>query len=76
MDKISPCLLFLPDIMRGYNSSDSCREYNIGSDSIKILSEMLIVNKTLTVLEVASDTLTKDDVFILSDVLQHNSSYS
>ena len=36
-----PDLPFPPDIMRGYDSSDSCREYNIGSDNIKILSEML-----------------------------------
>ena len=32
-----------------------------------------MMNKTLTVLEVASDTLTKDDVFTLSNVLQQNS---
>ena len=72
---VSPRVSFPLDIRR-YSSSDSFREYDIGSDSIKSLSEMLMVNKALTILELASDKLTKDDVFTLSDALQHNSSYS
>ena len=69
---VSPRVPFPPDIRR-YSSSSSFREYDIGSDSIKSLSEMLMVNKALTKLELASDKLTKDDVFTLSDALQHNS---
>ena len=69
---VSPRVPFPPHI-RIYSSSSSFREYDIGSDSIKSLSEMLMVNKALTKLELASDKLTKDDVFTLSDALQHNS---
>ena len=49
-------------------------EYDIGTDSTKALSEMLMVNSTLTILEVhvVASKLTRDDVFKLSDALQHN----
>ena len=47
-------------------------EYDIGTDSIKALSEMLMVNSTLIILVVGASKLTRDDVFMLSDALQHN----
>ena len=46
--------------------------YNIGIDSVKILSEMLMVNGTLTTMEITTSSLTRDDLFTLSDALKCN----
>ena len=52
---------------------DCSGEYDIRTDSIKALSEMLVANSTLTVLQIATSKLTRDDILILSDALSHNS---
>ena len=46
--------------------------YDIGINSVKILSEMLMVNGTLTTLEITTSSLTRDDLFTLSDALKCN----
>ena len=48
------------------------QHYDIGADSIKILSDMLMVNSTLTRLEIDSSKLTKDDLLKLTNSLQYN----
>ena len=46
--------------------------YDIGIDSVKVLSEMLMVNGTLTTLEITTSSLTRDELFTLCDALKCN----
>ena len=46
--------------------------YDLEIDSVKALSEMLKVNKTLNTLEILANKLTRDEVMLLSDALKEN----
>ena len=46
--------------------------YDIGIDSVKALSEMLKVNKTLSMVDILASKLTRDEVMTLSDALKEN----
>ena len=67
----------LPSLEFKYIDSDntvsSIRAIEIDTVSVKLLSEMLMVNNTLTNLTLISSKLTRDNVLTLSDALQCNS---